>query len=286
MKRIPGLSMAAIALATWFLASQSGMAQTKPATGDTNAVNPADAATHNGEPQQRTIDDAIELAGERRTELKQVKDYTAIFTKTELVGNKVIKQTMDIKCRHQPFSVYLHNRAGKEGSREVLYVDGANDGALLVHERGFLASLAGTQQLKLDDSLVMAENRYPITDIGVARIVDKSLEIWQAEKKADPKNVEVRFFSKAKVGAISCEMVEVSRKQKKPKFDCSLTRVYFVHESNLPIRAEQFGWPEKDGGKPPLLEVYDYANLKVNVGLTDADFDPQNPKYGFGGGKR
>ena len=67
---------------------------------------------------------------------------------------------------------------------------------------------------------------------------------------------------------------------------CSLTRVYFVHESNLPIRAEQFGWPEKAGDKPPLIEVYDYADLKVNVGLTDADFDSHNPNYGFGGSKR
>ena len=83
MKRIPKLLMAIIALVTWLLVGQAGMAQT----------NPADATTNNGEPQQRTIDDAIELAGEHRAGLEQVKDYTAIFTKTELVGNKVIKPT-------------------------------------------------------------------------------------------------------------------------------------------------------------------------------------------------
>ena len=276
MKRIPKLSMATITLATWLLVGQAGMAQTIP----------AESATNNGEPQQRTIDDAIELAGTHRTGLKQVKDYTAVFTKTELVGNKVIKQSMDIKCRHEPFSVYLHNRFGKEGSREVLYVTGANDGDLLVHERGFLASLVGTQKLKLDDTLVMAENRYPITDFGVARIVDKSLDTWQAEKKSDLQNIEVRIYSQAKIGATPCEMIEVTRKHKKADFHCSLTRVYFVSESKLPIRAEQFGWPEKTGDKPPLIEVYDYADIKVNVGLTDTDFDPQNPKYGFGGSKR
>ena len=62
--------------------------------------------------------------------------------------------------------------------------------------------------------------------------------------------------------------------------------MYFDHESKLPIRAEQFGWPERVGEKPTLIESYDYADLKVNVGLTDTDFDSQNPKYGFGGGKR
>lgn len=276
MKRIPKLSMATITLATWLMVGQAGMAQT----------NSIEKTTSNGEPQLRTIDDAIELAGTHRTGLKQVKDYTAIFTKTELVRNKVIKQKMDIKCRHEPFSVYLHSRNGKDGSREVLYVAGANDGDLLVHERGLLASLAGTQKLKLDDSLVTAENRYPITDIGVAKIVDKSLVTWQAEKKADPKNIEVRIYSQAKIGAIPCEMIEVSRKQKMPEFNFSLTRVYFVSESKLPIRAEQFGWPERTGDKPPLIEIYDYADIKVNVGLTDTDFDPQNPKYGFGGSKR
>ncbi len=35
------------------------------------------------------------------------------------------------------------------------------------------------------------------------------------------------------------------------------------------------------GGQPQLLEEYTYLNVKLNVGLTDADFDDKNPEYNF-----
>ena len=33
--------------------------------------------------------------------------------------------------------------------------------------------------------------------------------------------------------------------------------------------------------KPLLLEEYTYVNMKLNVGLTGADFDDHNKDYGF-----
>jgi hypothetical protein len=289
-RRLGSVRIASLALlAPWLLMAQvqaapnGEAAPANRATETKRASNqPVDAA-ENHEAATRTIDDAIKLARERRAVLNDVHDYTATFAKMELVGKKVIRQTMEIKCRHEPFSVYLHNREGKEEGREVLYVTGANGGNLLVHERGLLASLAGTQSLKLDDSLVMDENRYPITEIGIAKIVDKSIAIWESEKKADPNNIQVRFFPNAKVGPVACEQIEVARKQQRPEFEFSLTRVFFARDTKLPVRAEQYGWPAKTGEKPPLVEEYDYSNLNVNVGLSEADFDPKNPMYGFEG---
>ncbi|HTI49409.1 MAG TPA: DUF1571 domain-containing protein [Planctomycetaceae bacterium] len=290
----PGATMAgtlslAMMFILWQMTARTGLGQDAGAAPRNNpALAKADVRTtpqagKEGDSAPQTIDDALQFARRHRSALDAVKDYTALFTKTELVGKKVIRQTMEIKCRHEPFSVYLHNRSGKEEGREVLYATGANDGLLLVHERGLLASLAGPQKLKLDDPLVMDENRYPITDIGIAKIIDKSIAIWEGEKRTDAKNVEVRFVSNVPVESVPCEMVEVVRKQQKPGFNYSLTRVYCAADSKLPIRAEQYGWPERPGEKPPLLEEYNYSDLKVNVGLSDTDFSPRNPMYGFGG---
>ena len=44
---------------------------------------------------------------------------------------------------------------------------------------------------------------------------------------------------------------------------------------------ELYGWPTQAGGQPPLVEEYTYRDVRVNVGLTDADFDPENPNYNF-----
>jgi hypothetical protein len=43
----------------------------------------------------------------------------------------------------------------------------------------------------------------------------------------------------------------------------------------LPIYAEIFGWHGQ------LIERYGYLDVRLNAGLTDADFDPKNPDDGF-----
>jgi len=42
-----------------------------------------------------------------------------------------------------------------------------------------------------------------------------------------------------------------------------------------PIRVESYDWPKTPGAKPDVLGIFTYTKLKVNVGLTDADFDAQ-----------
>jgi hypothetical protein len=236
-------------------------------------------STEDSAPQ--TLDDAIRMVRERDTELAKIADYRATFKKTERVENKTIEQSMALKIRHKPFSVYLRYLAGKEKGREVLYVEGANDNQLLVRERGLLASLAGTVKLKVDDPQVREENRYPITQIGLRGILDRSIANWKSEQTTDPKNIQVKFLANSKVESMNCEAIEVVRKQPGPKFPYSLTRVYFDKQSKLPIGAEQYGWPSANGDEAPLLERYSYADVKADVGLTDADFDPENADYGF-----
>jgi outer membrane lipoprotein-sorting protein len=46
-------------------------------------------------------------------------------------------------------------------------------------------------------------------------------------------------------------------------------------EYQLPVYAEIFDWYGQ------LIERYGYLDVRLNPGLTDADFDPKNPAYGF-----
>ena len=49
-----------------------------------------------------------------------------------------------------------------------------------------------------------------------------------------------------------------------------------------PLHYEAYDWPQQPDEAPPLLESYTYTHLKLNPGLTDADFDPRNLDYNFG----
>jgi hypothetical protein len=73
----------------------------------------------------------------------------------------------------------------------------------------------------------------------------------------------------------------VTHDEQKPQYDFHLARVFLDRELNVPIRYEAYGWPSHPGAPLPLLEEYTYMDLKVNIGLTDADFDASNANYRF-----
>lgn len=220
---------------------------------------------------------AIKIARASQAALEDVKDYEAIFTKRELVGRSTIRQTMRIKLRRKPFSVYLRFGEPHDG-REVIYVEGRNNGKMLAHDTGVKA-IAGTVALDPHGSRAMEESRYPITMIGITNMLAKVVEQWESELKYD--GVDVKYFPNAKIGDMECKVIQSSHAQPRDGVRFHMTRLYLDRDTNLPVRVEQYGFPTRPGAKPMLIEEYTYANLKANVGLTDRDFDIRNPAYGF-----
>jgi hypothetical protein len=228
-----------------------------------------------------TLDDALKFGTQSRAALSSLSDYTAVLTKTELVGGNLTTQVMDLKCRQQPFSIYLgsHRRGGK--GREVIYAAGANDGNLLVHEAG-LKSVIGTLKLKPDCSKVMETNRHPITDVGLVRLIESAMSVWENDRRvADAAQVEVEFFHDVAAAGTVCEEVQITHHQKRPQINYQIGRVFVEKQTGFPVQAEAYGWPGRLGEEPPLLEKYTYSEIKTNVGLTAHDFDPQNSEYEF-----
>jgi hypothetical protein len=41
----------------------------------------------------------------------------------------------------------------------------------------------------------------------------------------------------------------------------------------LPIRLEFYDWPRQAGDPGQLVEVYSFANMRINIGLGDDVFD-------------
>ena len=227
-----------------------------------------------------SLDDAIKFARARRESLRHVVDYTAVFSKTEFVDRRLISQTMDLKFRQEPFSVYVRGHSKRQPAREVIFVAGKNDDKLMVHEAGLKALI--TINLKPDDPRVMAENRYSINEIGMANMLDTALAIWEREKGIAPANVDVLFSAPTRVGSIECEQIQITHKQQLSELKFHLTRVSFELKTGFPVLLEQYDWPKQAGELPPLVEQYLYSDIKTNTGVTDADFDPKNPEYKFG----
>lgn len=229
-------------------------------------------------PENHPYVPVLKLARISQAAMANVTDYQGVLTKRELIGNKLVTQQMEIKLRQEPFSVYLKFREPDPG-REVLFVQGKNDNKLLAHAGSGLASIVGTVPLALDSSEAMKDNRYPLTMIGMKKMIDKIIETWEYETQFG--ECEVKYYPNATLGNVQCRVVETSHPHPRRQFRYSLVRLYIEKETNLPVRCECWGFPQKPDEKAPLIEEYTYSSLRTNLGLRDFDFDRTNPSYQF-----
>lgn len=208
-----------------------------------------------------------------------VRDYSCTFKKRELVDNKLSdQQSMFVKMRMQPFSVYFYFLDQSVQGQEALYVAGKNNGNLLAHPTGIKQALVGTLSLAPNDPQAMDGNRYPITDFGMRRLAERFLERSKYEMQFGECNVRI---VEARIDGRVCTCVETVHPVKRAEFRYNVSRLYIDNELNLPIRCEGYDWPERAGDQPQLIEEYTYTSLKLNQGFTDMDFDAANPQYTF-----
>jgi Protein of unknown function (DUF1571) len=240
----------------------------------------AAAAARNDRPaaaESHPLDPALRIARSCREALAGVDDYEAMFSKWDIVNGRGYAHTMRMKFRTEPMSVYLRFESPYAG-REVIYVHGRNNGNLLAHETG-IKSLVGTVALRPDSPRALSESKHPITHIGMANLLEGIVMQWEDETKLS--GIEVLYYDNAKLRGMECRVIEATHPRPGRDVRFHRTRLYIDKKSGLPVRVEQFGFPNRPGDKPPLLEQYTYWDVRPNVGFTDVDFDVRNPAYGF-----
>lgn len=238
---------------------------------------------------EHPLDPALKIANEGRDRIRrEIKDYSATLIKRERIDDtlhdyefmsiKVRNRKLDDKKLTVPFAVYLKFQKPKaiEG-REVIWVEGKNNGKLVAHEGGYKNVL--TVRLDPRGTIAMIGQRYPITEIGVENLVNRLIEKGERDRKRD--ECEVQFYPQAKVGDRPCTLIEVRHPHRRAHFDFSLAQVFIDQELGIPIRYAAYQWPESAGKEPLLEEEYTYQDIKLNVGLTERDFDPDNSQYKF-----
>ena len=235
------------------------------------------------------LDPALAIAREGLERIRQnVRDYTATLIKRELINGRLSDyQYSFVKIRHRriengqvvvPFSVYLKFLKPRSvAGREVIWVEGRNGGKLLAHEGG----LKNLLRFQLDPHgfVAMLGNRYPITEIGFLNLIEQLLHRGERERLHG--ECEVLFHNDARVDSRPCTMIEVVHPHRRPHFDFHMARIFIDQELNIPVQYAAWSWPERPGGPPVLLEEYTYRDVRLNVGLTDRDFDPDHPEYRF-----
>lgn len=256
---------------------------------DPRADAPRSDNSSQDELTQHPLDPALVIARDALAHIEStVHDYTCTLVKRERVQGELLEhEFISCKIRHArqvngeviPFGVYLGFRKPESmKGREVIFVEGQNDGKIVAHEGGLKGRFLPTVDLMPTSALALRGNRYPITEIGILTLTHRLIEKGERDRRNG--DCQVRMVDGAKVKDRVCTMLEVLHPEERSHYDFHLARVFLDNELKLPIRYEAYGWPV-NGGKPPLLEEYTYMDVKLNVGLTDEDFSRENTKYRF-----
>ena len=238
------------------------------------------------DPIKRNLLRKIELLEKGRVFLHEVPDYTTTLTKREVVKGELLDpQKIVIKCRPQPFSVYLKWLEGDVG-REVIYVDGSNEGKMIAHDGGWKARIPAFT-LSVDCMLAMRDSRYPVTMAGLKGLTDMMLDIHRKDlaentvASCDVDEAETIDGRPCYRFSTNYQSVSVS-----PTYRKSTT--WIDKEWNVPLKSQHYEWPQSgvaSGGQnlddSTLIESYSFEKIEFRRGLTDRDFDRDNEEYGF-----
>ncbi|HUP81646.1 MAG TPA: DUF1571 domain-containing protein [Pirellula sp.] len=266
-------------------------------TGERNEHNWKSSTESGVESPAHPLDPLLDFArAALRNHFQKHQDYTAILIKRERVGGKLVAETkMALKLKYgkrkgaeileRPVSVYLKTLEPKsQAGREVIWVQGRNDNKLTVHEAGLLGLI--TVDLLPESRLAMAGNRYPITEIGIEKLLGKLIEKGERDRLLGP--ATIRTTEKVAFDGKTCRLIEVIHESptavingKTVEFEYYLAQIYIDYERLLPLKYVSFSWPKAPGDAPELIEEYTYQDVSLNVGLSESDFDPKNPDYGF-----
>lgn len=172
----------------------------------------------------------------------------------------------------KPRHYYFRWESGIERGREVIFVEGRHNSKIVAHPGGPLKFI--TFHLDPEGYLAMKENRHSLKNSGMEKILSL-IESNVALAKA--KNLDaIRLIGEGNFDGRPVHIVEGSFPENQG-FYAYRIRIYFSPDIKLPLKVTIFDWSEQ------LIEDYEFHELDINVGLSEKDFDPDNPNYSYRG---
>ncbi len=282
-----GIVLTTLMLISGFIICSGALAEepeTKPAappaaeaTKDQAKDNTTETAAPAPLIEEKTIDKVMKMINQAKSSVKRMKDFTSIFYKKEYKDKQLPQEKTLLKFRKNPRSVYMKWIGKANKDREMLWVKNKNDGKIKAHEGGFLKLI----NVNLDPfgSMAMKDNRHPVTEAGFPHTVmliskDMSLIQQHPDWGATIKDHGIKTIYGAKSHCFEAKM----SKNKHPEFYAYQAYICMDLKLKLPNKVKIW---QKEDGKVRLVEDYGYEKTKVNIGLSDKDFNPDNEEYKF-----
>lgn len=249
----------------------------------------ATSATAKENSQEHPLLPLLRLAEKRLHELGAIQDYTCTVVKRERIDGRLQEtQTMFLKLRQEqvrdgqvvvPLSVYVRYLAPVEAAgREVIYVQGANKGNMIVRKGGTRFAHV-TVAVAPDSPAAFRDNNHAITEVGFRSMLLELLQLGREDLNHG--ECEVNYYTGAKINGRVATVAEIIHPVRREYFQYHKAQIFIDDQLQLPVRFAVYSWPAQDRGSLPLIEEFTVVDVKLNVGLTDEDFDHRNVAYEF-----
>lgn len=206
----------------------------------------------------------------------RIDDYTTVFLRRGIpAGEEELcpQETILLKFR-KPLSIYMKWIENPKKGREVIYIKGWNKGLFRI-SLGSFPDLT----LNLDPEGASVKNEsfgHTLLEAGIGHLVKVFAQNLRRGLENPHDACKVLDLGESLVHGekVRClenlVPLEMSHKYYAPKAVLCISL-----SSDLPVQARiynQYG---------ELKEEFGFMNTRVNIGLTDKDFDPKNPDYDF-----
>jgi hypothetical protein len=212
----------------------------------------------------------------------KIPDYTATFTKQERIGGDLNDaEQISLKVRQEPLSIYMKWHSGQTG-QQVIYVEGQNEGKMLVKPGGVRGRLTGTLTIDPNGDLAMAQARYPVMVVGLKSVAERIIQYQQEQiDKGDQYTCEFRDDAMYDERPCFRCLVVYANKETSPEYRKS--EILIDKQLQMPVVLKNYTWAEDPDpatlDEQTLLEQYAYSEIKMEQKLADVDFDRTNESY-------
>jgi len=212
----------------------------------------------------------------------KVPGYTASMFKQERLGGVMGEgQTIEAKFKHQPFSVYMKWRTGDRG-RQLIYVEGQNEGNMLVQPGGIKGRLTGVISLDPEGTMALAESRYPVSNAGLLPLAQKIVK-YQVRDIESGKGFHCELHDNQMFADRPCFLFINEYDSKEVSETYRKCVVYIDKELSMPVCVKNYTWDDEaiaeELDEKSIIEFYAYSDLDLESDLSAEDFDQSNRSY-------
>lgn len=239
----------------------------------------------NAEPFEAVLrDDPLAAMIRARAEhRRQVADYECVMVKQELLPSGMSEeQEIAVKFRREPYSVYMNWLRNPGMATRVIYVRGKwtnpraknpDERELAVAQPGVIARIfIKSVKRPIHGKLARASSRRFIDDFGFERTYDRLIQVCEMGRAKGQLSLEfmgTTIFDGRPVWVIRRVLPYTGEDGQYPD---RTAEILIDQEYHVPVAI--YCYADDEMKSVNVLAKYEYRGIRMQIGLTDKDFDP------------